>query len=456
MRFRTWPVAALGLAGLLVLIVMSLLAASRRAQSIYTQLDQLNEHHRIVEGKLRRLRSDVHLSGIHVRDYLLDHDPARTPAYRERLKEFRRDNLRSFSELLVLARQRPGDNQRIAGLQARLEEYWQSMNPVFDWTPAEKATLSAEFLRLEVLPRREALLTLTRQIEELNDANLAEQRAEMAQRHQDLRNDLETVLWQSVLLGLIVAVSAVIRLRVLERRSEQQRTFAEDAEHRMRQLSQQLVATQEEERRKLSRELHDHVGQTLTGLRMELGRIERLRMPDNERFAAAVGEARSLVDDVVRTVRDLALGLRPSMLDDFGLQAALEWHVRDLTRRSDLAVALDISGDFADLSDQQKTCIYRVVQEALTNCVRHAKARRVTVGLSRTPAGLELHIADDGIGIEAGHSGQGLGLKGIEERVRELSGTMRIDTAAETGTTLHVALPLAARPEEASFARAAG
>ena len=193
MRFRTWPVAALCLAGLLVLIVMSLLAASRRAQSIYTQLDQLNEHHRIVEGKLRRLRSDVHLSGIHVRDYLLDHDPARTPAYRERLKEFRRDNLRSFSELLVLARQRPGDNQRIAGLQARLEEYWQSMNPVFDWTPAEKATLSAEFLRLEVLPRREALLTLTRQIEELNDANLAEQRAEMAQRHQDLRNDLETV-----------------------------------------------------------------------------------------------------------------------------------------------------------------------------------------------------------------------------------------------------------------------
>lgn len=456
MRFRTWPVAALGLAGLLLLVVISLLTASRRAQEIYTQLDQLNAHHRNVEGKLRRLRSDVHLSGILVRDYLLDHDRARTPQYRQRLKEFRRDNLETFGELLVLARQRPGDDQRIASLQARLEEYWESMNPVFDWTPAEKVTRSARFLRREVLPRREALLTLTQQIEGLNNANLAAQHAEVARRHGDLRGDLETLLWESVLLGLLVAVSAVIRLRVLERRSEQQRTVAETAEQQMRQLSQQLVATQEEERRKLSRELHDHVGQTLTALRMELGRIERLRVPGNDRIAAALGEARSLVDEVVRTVRDLALGLRPSMLDDFGLQAALEWHVRDLTRRSGLAVALEISGDFTDLVDQQKTCIYRVVQETLTNCVRHSRARRVTVSVSRRSEGLDLAIADDGIGIDRLRPAQGLGLKGIEERVRELAGTMTIDTAVDAGTTVRVRLPLAGSHVGASLARAAG
>ncbi len=456
MRFRTWPVAALGLGGLLLLVVVSLLTASRRAQEIYTQLDRLNAHHRNVEGKLRRLRSDVHLSGILVRDYLLDHDRARTPQYRQRLKEFRRDNLETFGELLVLARQRPGDDQRIASLQARLEEYWQSMNPVFDWTPAEKVTRSARFLRREVLPRREALLTLTQQIEGLNNANLAAQHAEVARRHSDLRGDLETLLWESVLLGLLVAVSAVIRLRVLERRSEQQRTVAERAEQQMRQLSQQLVATQEEERRKLSRELHDHVGQTLTALRMELGRIERLRVPGNDRIAAAVGEARSLVDEVVRTVRDLALGLRPSMLDDFGLQAALEWHVRDLTRRSGLAVALEINGDFTDLVDQQKTCIYRVVQETLTNCVRHSRARRVTVSVSRRSEGLDLAIADDGIGIDRLRPAEGLGLKGIEERVRELAGTMTIDTAVDAGTTVRVRLPLAGSHVGAPLARAAG
>jgi signal transduction histidine kinase len=456
MRFRTWPVAALGLGGLVLLIVVSLLTASRRAQEIYTQLDQLNAHHRDVEAKLRRLRSDVHLSGIFVRDYLLDHDQARTPEYRQRLKEFRRDNLATFGELLVLARQRAGDTQRIASLQARLEEYWQSMNPVFDWTPEEKMTRSFEFLRNEVLPRRQAVLTLTRQIEELNDDNLAEQHAEVSARHADLRSDLHTLLWQSVLLGVLVAVGAVMRLRVLEGRSEEQRALAEHAERQMRALSQQLVAAQEEERRKLSRELHDHVGQTLTALRLQLGRIERLRMPTNTSIADAVAETRLLVDEVVRTVRDLALGLRPSMLDDLGLEPALEWHVRDLNRRFGLAVTLNVEGDFKDLADQQKTCIYRVVQEALTNCVRHSQATRSAVGLIRTPSGLELTISDDGTGFDVAGRGAGFGLRGIEERVRELGGTMKVVTAPGQGATLLVHLPLSGSSPEVVLARAAG
>ena len=456
MKFRTWPVAALGLGGLLVLIVASLFAASRRAQEIYTQLDQLNDHHRGVEAKLRRLRSDVHLSGIFVRDYLLDHDRARTPEYRQRLKDFRRDNLATFGQLLTLAGQRGSDNQRIASLQARLEEYWQSMNPVFDWSPEEKATRSFEFLRREVLPRREAVLTLTHQIEELNDENLADQHAEVSSRHASLRDGLHTLLWQSVLLGVLVAISAVIRLRVLERRSEDQRALAENAERHMRELSQQLVATQEEERRKLSRELHDHVGQTLTALRMQLGRIERLRAPANVQAADAVAETRLLVDEVVRTVRDLALGLRPSMLDDLGLEAALEWHVRDLNRRFGLAVALNVEGDFNDLADQQKTCIYRVVQEALTNCVRHSSATRATVALTRSSGHLELAISDDGTGMDDHRGGRGFGLRGIEERARELGGMVKIVTAPGAGTTLRVHLPLSGGSPEVVFARAAG
>ena len=456
MRFRTWPVAALGLGGLVILIVVSLLTASRRAQDIYSQLDQLNDHHRDVEAKLRRLRSDVHLSGIFVRDYLLDHEQARTPEYRQRLKDFRRDNLATFAELLILARQRPGDNQRIASLQARLEEYWQSMNPVFDWTPEEKATRSVPFLRSEVLPRREAVLTLTQQIEELNDDNLAEQHDQVAERHADLRNGLHTLLWQSVLLGVLVALGAVIRLRVLEGRAEEQRALAAHAERQMRGLSQQLVAAQEEERRKLSRELHDHVGQTLTALRLQLGRIERLRMPSNTLVADAVAETRLLVDEVVRTVRDLALGLRPSMLDDLGLAPALEWHVRDLNRRFGLAVSLNVQGDFNDLADQHKTCIYRVVQEALTNCVRHSQATRTAVGLIRTVSGLELTITDDGSGFDGARRGEGFGLRGIEERVRELGGTMKVLTAPGKGTTLLVHLPLSGRSPEVVLARAAG
>src|ERR671931_2890918 len=105
MRFRTWPVAAVGLAGLLLLIAVSMLTLSRKAQEIYTQLDQLNSHHHDVDAKLRRLRSDVNLSGIFVRDYLLDIAREHAPEYRQRLAEFREGNMATLGELRALAEQ---------------------------------------------------------------------------------------------------------------------------------------------------------------------------------------------------------------------------------------------------------------------------------------------------------------------------------------------------------------
>jgi hypothetical protein len=169
-----------------------------------------------------------------------------------------------------------------------------------------KPTRSATFLRREVVPRREAVLSIAQGVEELNNANLAAQSAEVTSRHTALRDDLRQLTWQTVLLGLTVALVVVFRLRFLERRSD-------EAERHMRELSQQLVNTQEEERKSLSRELHGHVAQVLTGLRMELGRVERIAGPVDARVSPAVAECKRLVDDMFNTVRGLALGLRPSM-----------------------------------------------------------------------------------------------------------------------------------------------
>jgi signal transduction histidine kinase len=189
---------------------------------------------------------------------------------------------------------------------------------------------------------------------------------------------------------------------------------------------------------------------------MELGRIERLAMPGNPHVVEAVAEGRQLVDDVVRAVRDLALGLRPSMLDDFGLQPALEWHVRDFIRRYGLHVDLAVEGAFDGLPDQHRTCIYRAVQEALTNCVRHARATRIDVSVTESPAGLHVAVVDNGIGIDPVRRGLGLGLRGIEERVRELEGSMTITRNPGGGTTLSVDLPIPDELAEAPLARAAG
>jgi len=447
MRLTTWPLAALALTGLLLLVALSLLEASRRAEEIYAQLDALNTHHRTVEAKLRRLRSDVHLSGIFVRDYLLDTARERAPGYRQRLAEFRRTTIAAVGDLRTLTGERREGANRIDSLEAQVEEYWRAYDPLLDWTVSEKIFRSAGFLRREVLPRREAVLAIAEEIEALNNANLAAQRAEITRRLDAYRADLYALLWQSLLLGGVVAVTAVIRLRVLERRSDSERRLAEEAERQMRDLSQQLVAAQEEERKKLSRELHDHLGQVLTGLKMELGRIDRLRAPDQSLLARAVAECRQLVDEILRSVRDLALGLRPSMLDDFGLQPALEWHVRDFARRFGVPVELTIQCGLDDLPDAHRTCIYRVVQEALTNCVRHAQARRVTVRLTGDSSTLQVSVTDDGRGLDPGQPRMGVGLRGIGERVRELGGAATVASGPGGGTTLTIRLLLPAGRE---------
>ncbi len=445
MRLKTWLVAALGLGSLVVLIAVSMLASSRKTQDIYAQLDQLNAHHRNVEAKLRVLRSDVHLSSIFVRDYLLDVARERAPEYREQLAEFRRVSVATLEELRPLV----GRDDQISSLQTKLAEYWETFDPLFDWTPAEKIIRSATFLRREVVPRREAVLSIAQGIEELNNANLAAQGGEVASRHTALRDDLRRLTWQTVLLGLTVALVVVFRLRFLERRSD-------EAEQHMRELSQQLVNMQEEERKSLSRELHDHVAQVLTGLRMELGRVERIAAPLDGRVAPAVAECKGLVDEMFNTVRDLALGLRPSMLDDLGLQAALEWHVRDLTGRSAMNVDLTMDGDFDALPDKYRTCLYRVVQEALTNCVRHAQAQNVKVSVHTRDGHLQVSVTDDGVGLNPVRRRNGLGLRGIDERVRELHGTMTISRQPGGGTTVAVQLPLPADVREVPRARAAG
>jgi signal transduction histidine kinase len=455
-RLRTWPFALLGLGGLLLLIVISVHSASRQAQDIYSRLDELSTHHREIESIVHRLRSDVQLSAIFIRDYLLDADAGKEADYRRRLESFHSTSRVALQELGALLGHIDRHQRRLASLRIKLDEYWRVYEPLFAWNPSQDLERSAAFLQTKVMPAREAVLAITGEIEELNDATLATERARVAGAQVALRSDLRDLLWRTLALGLVVAFVAVFRLRAFERRSDEQRVAAQRAEQEMRALAQQVVAAQEQERKHLSRELHDHIGQMLTALRLQLGRIERLRNPADPRVLEVTADGRVIVDAMVGTVRDLALGLRPSMLDDFGLQAALEWHVRDFTRRCSVPVELTIAGNVDQLPDQHRTCVYRTVQEALTNCARHAKASRIDVTIHDDRNDLVIGIADDGLGIDSSRSKNGLGLRGIEERVRDLGGTMTLAGGAGGGTTLTIRFPRPAATSEVPLARAAG
>jgi signal transduction histidine kinase len=139
-----------------------------------------------------------------------------------------------------------------------------------------------------------------------------------------------------------------------------------------------------------------------------------------------------------------------------GLQAALEWQARDFMSRYAITVDLSMDGNFDRLSDKHRTSVYRIVQEAMTNCVRHAQAKNIKIGVAADGSQLLVSIIDDGVGLDPAHRRKGLGLRGIEERVTELNGTMRIARETRRGTGLIVHLPTPIPIMEESLARAAG
>src|SRR5678815_5008043 len=171
----------------------------------------------------------------------------------------------------------------------------------------------------------------------------------------------------AVLLGTLVAGLTIYRVFMLEKTHVKQRKEIEDTQNDLRRLSQRLVQLQEGERRSLSRELHDQVGQTMTALGIQLGSIENLNSEDEEVFRQRLEDLKRLNADAMRSVRDLAMGLRPSMLDDIGLEAALQWQGREFSRHTGVPSRVQVEGSVDGLTDSQKTCIYRVVPEALTN-----------------------------------------------------------------------------------------
>jgi signal transduction histidine kinase len=205
-----------------------------------------------------------------------------------------------------------------------------------------------------------------------------------------------------------------------------------------REALRRVVAGQELERTHLARELHDETGQALTSILLGLRTIREADDVD-----AAVDELRELVVSTLRNVRRLAVELRPSALDDYGLVPALERLTTTITEQGGPAVDLEAQLGDGRLPGEVETALYRIVQEALTNTVRHADATRVSVILTRTADAVTAVIEDDGLGIDLVRNGhQGLGLTGMRERVELVDGRLRIESSAGAGTTIVAEVPV--------------
>ena len=240
----------------------------------------------------------------------------------------------------------------------------------------------------------------------------------------------------ALLLGAAVAVvSAEVLSSVRARLAHRQEELAA--------LSRRLMSLQEEERRRLSRELHDQVGQSLTAVISYLWLADRELPPGPTEPREHLTEARHLAAKTLSDIRELSQLLRPSVLDDWGLGPSLEAHVGAFGRRHELEAHLAIAGLPERLPAEFETAVYRIVQEALTNVARHARARRVDVNLQTADAMLTLRVTDDGVGFHPPATPPaGMGLLGIRERVRALGGSVAIAALPARGTELRVELPL--------------
>ena len=235
----------------------------------------------------------------------------------------------------------------------------------------------------------------------------------------------------------------------LENAEEEERRLYEQVRagrERLQLLSKQLLDTQESERRHIARELHDEIGQAMTGVQMNLQIIAPLLTDASAK--TRLEDTSLAIERVLQQIRNLSLDLRPSILDDFGLVPALRWLLERQAQRTGLHIEFTADALGKRAPEQIETVCFRVTQEAITNITRHAYARQVSVQLRCSPSDLELTIQDDGVGfdvtqaIERAAQGSSMGLLGLQERVILVGGNVEISSALNQGTRIHVIIPL--------------
>ena len=439
-RIRIWPILAVGFGALVALVALSGWLVFVRATTSYTGISELHDADRRTEEALTSLRSDIAISAILIRDFLLDPGSS-VDSTRSELDHLRAQTGTDISRLQHLIPQQQA--RKLGALHREVDGYWRSLDPVFHAQKTMRSQLSFSFLQSQILPRRRAALNVLAEVEQLNAEAMRQRRQEIDARHGGFALYVGRMVAITLLIALVVAGASLSRIYHLEQVANRQHRQVQSAEEELRRLSQQLVRAQEEERRVISRDLHDQVGQVLTALRISLGNSELFAKECGGRVSQELELAKRLLAQALRATRDLAMGLRPAMLDDLGLQAALEWHVRQQEKVCGVPIRLEVDGALEQLSEGQRTCVYRIVQEALNNAAKHSRAKNIAVKISCTAGEVAVDVKDDGMGLEnANGKPRGLGLLGIRERVGELGGKLVIESSSTRGTSLSARFPL--------------
>jgi signal transduction histidine kinase len=411
---------------------------TERMRDVQRESATVNRRYMEAQELLSSVRTQVLMGSLHVRDALIDPSPDAVGLHRVQvLDSYARIDkaLQAYVPILNSSVERG----RVNGLRREIDGFRATLLQVLDSDPSTWRT-QAHLLIGQVMPRRTSVMQVSDDIQKLNRSAFVQQQEAVAAIYASTQRSVWMTLGLAVAGTLGIALFAtgyVGRLETdLQRKRDTERQITDD----LQRLSKELVRVQEEERRTIARELHDEVGQVLMAIKVELSLAQK-RLESEGSSPGMLAPAQSITDGALHTVRDLSHLLHPALLDDLGLNAALDWYLKGFAKRHGLEVELLHDGMGARLVPEIEAAIYRIVQEAMTNVVKHARATFALVYLRSEQGRLQVSIEDNGVGFDPAVARRGLGLIGIRERVAHLGGTVHVDSAPGKGTRVTLELP---------------
>jgi signal transduction histidine kinase len=394
----------------------------------------ISERNRKDSLQLLRIQNDLASLAVLMRDMADGVEPYPLEGWRPAFDRLRRDlsEATALEQTLAPAARAPAQQAR---LLETIETYWKDVDRMFALAHDEPA--ARRMIRGALIPQHRALDGMVSQFLVVN--NRIQEEAASANRAIYDRVGREIMM----LVGVLLLVTATVGLWVVR---SNRRAFEEVGEvgEQLRTLSWRMLRVQEDMQRSISRELHDDFSQIVTAIGTLLGRIRR-HVPAEGALAAELDSVRSIAQQALDRIRTRSQWLHPGVLDDFGIQRALEQCVEQFSRQSGIRVQLTVSGPVSAIRDDCAIHVYRITQEALSNVGRHSGSSEAWVRLTCEDAGLELEIEDRGKGTVVDEtlksSNRGMGLVSMRERAELIGGEFRLRRPPQGGLTVHVTVP---------------
>jgi signal transduction histidine kinase len=431
----------LGLAITLFAVAGSAWYALRQIHGLRELQNNVVDRNRKDSLQLLRIQNNLHALALALRDMVEGIEPYPLEAWESQFSRIRFD----LEDALRLERSMghlPAGSRDPEQLTRSLSQFWNSSDQMFALARAGQENQARELIRTSLESQQASLTSLVAQLLILN--NDAEKRAQTAIQSIYDGSERNIYLFLVAMMLLILATSFYL---IQANRSIFARMAALSNQRRV--LARKLIGVQEEILHSVSRELHDEFGQILTAIGALLGRAQQKGLPPDSSFRHDVEEVRGIVQSALETLRSLSHALHPTILDDYGLDKALEWYTNQFGKQSGIVIRYEKHGTGPGVGQQAAIHVYRIVQEALTNVARHSRSKEAWVRLEMKPELLRVEVEDHGIGlppIREGNPEGGLGLVAMKERAEILHGKLDFRKSASGGTLVVLQVPLAAAP----------